>query len=103
MPESNWSPTLRSVWKILADRVVGRDPTVLDQQHDSRCDELLTDGADLENCLRLGGDLMFQIGKPVCLRTDDGAVFDYGEGHGGNMALLHCVLDEVIYVVGADR
>ena len=65
MPNRDRFPRGRRAIEVLADRVVDTKPTVLDQQHDARGDELFADRGDFEDRVRRRRLLQLDVGKAV--------------------------------------
>src|SRR6476619_1337899 len=97
MPNRNCFPRCWCSFKVFADRVIKAEPAFLDEQHDSRGDELLTDGRDLVDGIRRGRDLAFDTRQAITLGLNDFAVFDHSQGKAWDMLTLHLGLNEVVY------
>ena len=96
-------PRARRGGEIFRDFIVEGEPAIFGEQEDRGGGELLADGAQLENGLRLHGNVELDICEAVALRFHGPPVADYGEGQAGDVLFAELRCDVGIDVVGGLR
>src|SRR3954465_11255335 len=103
MANGDVGPGVRHKIEVLRNKVIEPELVLLKKHCDSHCSELLRDRSELEDGLRVAGDVPFQIGEAVSF------VFGYfGTACDGNLDARNVfgfkgLLDEIIDFVGEDE
>ena len=103
MPYGDVGPGVRQVLQVFADFVIHGELAILREEENPSGRKLFGDRADLEDGFRRDARAQLQIGQAIALGLDRGAIPNHGQGHTGNMPLLHLRGQIIIHLVGARR